>query len=389
MELLENFNFYEDCKNAIIESYGNVDVAKMKLVNGKYSNVNEDVLCENLHRINEGIGDKIMNFLSKNLGGDVGKIDKILRGMKDEETNFIKDEHEAENKFYKLSAALAQLRSDKADKTELDSIRVKLTKVQKLLRDLVSSHNSIMDDFEKQVNILTKKSKRKTEYYNLKRAEDSVETKKMRAEFKKKLLTASDEEGYLKGIQDILGDPKKAEDDLKKSQDNLDKIKNDLGAKDETTKMPSKTIKNVFETYSKEILASVKELGDFVKNESEEMQKSVETKGWGINKYRNREKTFEDLRKVCLNLMNIAISKISVIKTNDNENVQDKDNCLTRLRESEKRIGRLKFIEYPVKNTPNADNPDSIKDYKDNIYREASDFADVLEEVEEKIKQAA
>jgi hypothetical protein len=389
MELLENFNFYEDCKNAIIESYGNVDVAKMKLMNGKYSDVNEDVLCENLHRINEGIGDKIMNFLSRNLGGDVGKIDKILQGMKEEETKFITDEHEAENKFYKLSAALAQLRSDKADKTELDSIRVKLVKIQKLLRDLVSSHNSIMDDFEKQVNVLTKKSNRKAEYYNLKRAEDSVETKKMRAEFKKKLLSASDEDGYLKGIQDILGDPKKAEDDLKKSQDNLDKIKNDLGAKDETTKMPAKTIKNVFETYSKEILASVKELGDFIKKESEEMKKSVETKSWGINKYKNREKTFEDLKKVCLNLMSIAISKISVIKTNDNENVQDKDKCLTKLRESEKRIGNLKFIEYPVKNTPNADNPDSIKDYKDNIYREASDIEGVLEEVEEKIKQAA
>jgi hypothetical protein len=211
----------------------------------------------------------------------------------------------------------------------------------------------------------------------------------MRAEFKKKLLSASDEDGYLKGIQDILGDPKKAEDDLKKSQDNLDKIKNDLGAKDETTKMPAKTIKNVFETYSKEILASVKELGDFIKKESEEMKKSVETKSWGINKYKNREKTFEDLKKVCLNLMSIAISKISVIKTNDNENVQDKDKCLTKLRESEKRIGNLKFIEYPVKNTPNADNPDSIKDYKDNIYREASDIEGVLEEVEEKIKQAA
>jgi hypothetical protein len=358
-------------------------------MNGKYSDVSEDVLCENLHRINEGIGDKIMNFLSKKLGGDVSKIDKILQGMKEEEIKFITDEHEAENKFYKLSAALAQLRSDKADKTELDSIRVKLIKIQKLLKDLVSSHNSIMDDFEKQVNILTKKNNRKSEYYNLKRAEDSVETKKMRAEFKKKLLTASDEEGYLKGIQDILGDPKKAEDELKKSEENLDKIKNDLGAKDETTKMPSEKIKNVFETYSKEILASVKELGDFIKKESEEMKKSVDTKAWGINKYRNRERTFDDLKKICMNLMNIAISKISVVKTTDNENVQIKDKCLTKLKEAERRVSRLKFIEYPVKNTPNADNPGSIQDYKDNIYREASDIEGVLVEVEEKIKQAA
>jgi hypothetical protein len=90
-----------------------------------------------------------------------------------------------------------------------------------------------------------------------------------------------------------------------------------------------------------------------------------------------------------MNLMNIAISKISVVKTGNNENVQVKDNLLTKLKEAEKRMSRLKFIEYPVKNTPNADNPDSIKDYQDNIYRETSDIEGVLEEVEEKIKQAA
>jgi hypothetical protein len=119
------------------------------------------------------------------------------------------------------------------------------------------------------------------------------------------------------------------------------------------------------------------------------MKKSVDTKAWGINKYRNRERSFDDLKKICMNLMNIAISKISVVKTADNENVQIKDKCLTKLKEAERRVSRLKFIEYPVKNTPNADNPDSIKDYKDNIYREASDIEGVLAEVEEKIKQAA
>jgi hypothetical protein len=147
------------------------------------------------------LGDKIINFFSKVVGGDIKKLNKILQDMKDEEIRFIKDEHDGESKFYKLSSALAQLRKDKSDKSEQDLILVKLNKVQKLIKDLVSSHNSIMDDLEKQVGIIIKDNKRKTEYYNLKRAEDSVETKKLRVDFKKKLVSDEDSSEYLSDIR--------------------------------------------------------------------------------------------------------------------------------------------------------------------------------------------
>ena len=170
---------------------GDVDIAKAKLKKSKYRDMEDHVLEENLSFIKESLGDKILNFFSKKLGGDVRKLDKILAAMKEEETRFVKDEHESESKFYKLSSGLAQLKRDKASQDEQNIIILKLTNLQKFIKDLVKSHNSIMDDLEKQVDIITKKNNRKADYYNLKRAHDSVETKKMRAEFKKKLIEES------------------------------------------------------------------------------------------------------------------------------------------------------------------------------------------------------
>jgi hypothetical protein len=217
MKLVENFKSYSDCKKALIESYGDIDIAKTKLIKSGYSVEDVEGLEESLNVIKESLGDKIINFFSKNLGGDISKIDKILADMKNEEIRFINDEHSAESKFYKLSTALSQLKKDKADKSETDQYVVKLNKIQKLIKDLVSSHSSIMDSLEKQVNILTDKNNRKADYYNLKRAGDSVETKKLRAAFKKKLVSQEDDSEYLKDIQSILGDYKSAEKDLQRS----------------------------------------------------------------------------------------------------------------------------------------------------------------------------
>jgi hypothetical protein len=170
MKLVENFKSYSDCKKALIESYGDIDIAKTKLIKSGYSAEDVEGLEESLNVIKESLGDKIINFFSKNLGGDISKINKILADMKNEEIRFINDEHSAESKFYKLSTALSQLKKDKADKSETDQYIVKLNKIQKLIKDLVSSHSSIMDSLEKQVNILTDKNNRKA---------DTTETRKI------------------------------------------------------------------------------------------------------------------------------------------------------------------------------------------------------------------
>ena len=272
MQLFENFQFYSTCKQALIESYGDVELAKKKLKASGFDKMNDYDLEQNILFIKESLGDKILNFFSRVVGGDVDKLDSILIKMKEEETSFIKDENEAESKFYKLTAALAQLRKEGANPAEADVIRVKLNKVQKLIKDLISSHNSIMDDLEKQVNILTKKSKRKSEYYNLKRAEDSVETKKMRAELKKKLVTQEEDDEYLRNIRSILGTTDDAERDLEKAKKDYEKAKESLESQEKLTEETRLKMQEVVDLFKESLDKKIKDIKEYAFNSADKIQ---------------------------------------------------------------------------------------------------------------------
>jgi len=346
MMILENFKVYSECKDTLIESYGDIDIAKKKILS-QNSDLDEYIVEENLIAIKEGLGDKILNFFSKVVGGDIKKINTILADMKSEETKFINDEHEGESKFYKLSAALAQLKRDRSDKSEQDSILVKLNKVQKLIKDLVSSHNSIMDDLEKQVGIIIKGNKRKTEYYNLKRAEDSVETKKLRVDFKKKLISDEDSTQYLSDIQKILGNPKDAEKDLEKAQDNLSKEKDKIGASDEVSKMPSKKIESILDTYHKEIIKSIKDIKAH-SDESISVLKDLRDKDAADSSaYSSMKDMFNTKKEKAVGLVEVAISKIAQVKTEENDNVQDKNKAIDYLINIKNKMSKINYIKWP------------------------------------------
>ena len=94
MSIINDFRSYSDCKSSLLESFGDVEIAKTKLISKGYED-NED-LDETLIAIKESLGDKILNFFSKNLGGDISKLEGILQDMKSEEIKFINDEHESE-----------------------------------------------------------------------------------------------------------------------------------------------------------------------------------------------------------------------------------------------------------------------------------------------------
>ena len=123
---------------------------------------------------------------------------------------------------------MAKLKKEKSPETDRESVTDNLKKLERFLRDLVRSHESIMDDLEKQVDILTKDNKRKTEYYNLKRAEDSVETKKLRAQFKKKLIKDLQEDAEMKKVYNITGTSEDADKEAKESEEDLGKRKKDF-----------------------------------------------------------------------------------------------------------------------------------------------------------------
>lgn len=374
MKLVENFKSYSDCKKALIESYGDIDIAKTKLIKSGYSVEDVENLEESLNVIKESLGDKIINFFSKNLGGDISKIDKILADMKNEEIRFINDEHSAESKFYKLSTALSQLKKDKADKSETDQYVVKLNKIQKLIKDLVSSHSSIMDSLEKQVNILTDKNNRKADYYNLKRAGDSVETKKLRAAFKKKLVSQEDDSEYLKDIQSILGDYKSAEKDLEKAKRDLAKEKGEIGASDEVSRMSPHKIENILEEYHKEIMASLKDVKDYAEESSDRIKELSDSKELNRGTYNAMKNKFESKVTKISKYVEEAKSKISQIGTStDKESGEESSKAIEYLLNLEKAVTNIKYYTWPASD----------------INKEKKEIESALETVEEEIQKAA
>lgn len=358
MELLENFVFYSDCKEAIIESYGDIEIAKSKLKKSKYGNVDDHILEENLSFIKESLGDKILNFFSKKLGGDIRKLDKIIASMKEEEIKFVNDEHESESKFYKLSSGLAQLKRDKASEDEQNIIKLKLTNLQRFIRDLVKSHNSIMDDLEKQVDIITKKNNRKADYYNLKRAQDSVETKKMRAEFKKKLIEDTEDNEYLASIQKILGTPKQAEADLSKAKDQLAKEKENLGAGEEISKNSEERVSNVLKTYHDEILACLQDVKDYSESSFDKIKELEKEQEMDQKDYQTLKSVFDKKVDKTEELIQKAVTIISDIKVEDPDKVEKKNGALEILVDVKSDVKNLNYYIWPS---------EDLSDQKDQI----------------------
>lgn len=347
MGIINDFKFYNDCKNSLLESFGDVEIAKGKLESKGYQN--DGSLEETLELIKESLGDKIINFFSKNLGGDISKLEKILQDMKSEEIKFVTDEHKSESKFYKLSAALSQLKKDKVDQSEIAQYADQLNKLKKLIRDLMSSHNSIMDSLEKQVDIITKKNDRKSDYYNLKRAEDSVETKKLRANYKKKLISQAEESDYLEDLQKILGNPKDAEKDLDKAIENLAKEKERIGAGGETSSLVNPELEDKNENFYQEIKAKLEGIEDYIKRSLNKFRDKEKSKKINRGSFNIMQKNFDRRVKKVSDVIETYKTNLSQINTtSDNEISKETSKTITNLLDLERQVSNLKYFTWPA-----------------------------------------
>ena len=360
MQLFENFQFYSACKEALIESYGDVELTKKKLKDSGFNDMNDYDLEQNIISIKESLGGKILNFFSRIVGGDIDKLDTILSKIKDEETSFIKSENEAESKFYKLTAALAKLRKEGASQVERDVIIVKLNKTQKLIKDLISSHNSIMDDFEKQVDIITKKNKRKSEYYNLKRAEDSVETKKMRAELKKKLVAQEEEDDYLRNIRSILGTPEDAERDLEKAKNKYEKERERLEAEKQLAEENNLKMQEIIDLYKESLKQKIRDIEDYALASAEKIEQLEKNKKLNRGNFQKMKERFDKEVESLEGETEKAIGRITTINVADPKKVKEKDKSIKYLLDIKNNIEILDYYEWPI-------SPDRIKDKKDLI----------------------
>lgn len=191
--LFENVNQFKTAKRTLLENSRNVSHTVEVLKNSQlFSELSEGEIVLAVTELNEGLGDKITNFLSGAFGGDINHIKTVLTQMKEQELKYNQEEFEIYNEFY---AILQDQKALDRDKTNPDYQGLSKEIVQaknglnKRMSELNRAHGEIFDALETKVKDLVKGNTRKKKYFNAQRATDVLETKNDRYD-KIKTVTA-------------------------------------------------------------------------------------------------------------------------------------------------------------------------------------------------------
>jgi hypothetical protein len=205
--LFENLNQFQAAKRTLLENNRNVKYTVKILKNSQlFSTLSEGEIILAVIELNEGLSDKIINFLSGSFGGDINSIKTVLTQMKEQELKYNKEEFEIYNKFYDLLEDQRALDRDK-NNTDYQSLNKELIQSRNSLntrmKELNKSHNEIFDALESKIKDLVKGNNRKKKYFNAQRATDVLETKNDRYEKIKSVTARSSKR--TKELEDFFG----------------------------------------------------------------------------------------------------------------------------------------------------------------------------------------
>ena len=191
--LFENVNQFQSAKKTLLENDRNVQHTVEVLKNSQlFSTLSEGEIILAVTELNEGLGDRIMNFLSGAFGGDVNTIKTVLTQMKEQELKYNQEEFEIYNNFYALLQDQKALDRDKNNPSYQEfsnDIAQSRNGLNQRMKELNKAHGDIFDALETKVKDLVKDSNRKKKYFNAQRATDVLETKNDRYD-KIKAVTA-------------------------------------------------------------------------------------------------------------------------------------------------------------------------------------------------------
>lgn len=230
--LFENINQYNKAKNLLIENAGDVEyVLNLLKEDNSFTDLSEGDLKSRLEKLNEGLGDKILNFLGGALGGDISKIKTVLSQMKEQELKFNREENEIYNEFYGLLQDQKELEKNKQN-PDYDSLRKDITQGMNALntrmKELTKSHDEIFNALEEKIKSLVGDNKRKKKFFNAQRATDVLETKNDRYEKIKAITSKSSkrsnelEKFFGVSVEDTKKEAEKAAKEAEKKVENLE-----------------------------------------------------------------------------------------------------------------------------------------------------------------------
>ena len=312
MRLIHNLEFYEYCKKNLVECFGDENLAVERICskNSKYSSL---YLLESLSSIKESLGSKLINLVSKKLGGTIHKIDAIVARMKTAEDNFIERENRIEKEYIPLFRNLVYLKYKATDKSKIGVVQGRLQELEAFMRDLVNSYNSIMEDLEKQINIITKENNRRIDYYNLKRSRDSAIAKKKRAEYKYKLVQGEHDPDVAKKIEELFGAPDVAQADAKHAEEVLKKAEERVSKYQPDPEWKSITFRN-YEEKMKDAVITSAEFRDRIYNIVKEEEKAPILDG---REYNNKKVAFVGKRTTAIKRIEGKIEFINKMLVDD------------------------------------------------------------------------
>ena len=267
--LFENIKQYDKAKKALIENEGNINLAFNILKKDQdFKTLSEGELRSSLSELNEGLGERIVNFVGGAFGGDISKIKTVLTQMKEQELKFNREENEIYNEFYSLLQDKKQLEKAK-DNPNRDSLSKDITTGMNALntrmRELTKTQDEIFNALEEKVKSLVGNNNRKKRYFNAQRATDVLETKNDRYE-KIKSITAksakrSQELENFFGV-DVEGTKKEAEKAAAEAEKKVDTLTNSQTAPTaSTTSSGNKNVKISFdESPEKELFQKLEKI---------------------------------------------------------------------------------------------------------------------------------
>ena len=214
--IFQNINQFEKAKKLLIENEGDINSTLIILKGDRsFSSISESELIDALNKLNEGLGEKILNFLGGKLGGDISKLKDVLSKMKEQELKFNNEEYEIWNQFYRLLQDQKALDKDKKNPNYTDlnkELAQSRNSLNLRMKELTKTYDEIFNALEEKVKGLVQDSPRKKRYFNAQRADDVLVTKNDRYE-KIKAITAKNSERS-KDLHDFFGiDPEQAKKD--------------------------------------------------------------------------------------------------------------------------------------------------------------------------------
>lgn len=230
--LFENVNQFQTAKRTLLENSRNILYTVDVLKNSKvFSNLSEGEIILAVTELNEGLGDRIMNFLSGAFGGDVNTIKTVLTQMKEQELKYNQEEFEIYNNFYALIQDQKALDRDKNNPSYQEfsnDLAQSRNGLNQRMKELNGAHGDIFDALETKVKDLVKDSNRKKKYFNAQRATDVLETKNDRYD-KIKAVTAKSSRRSQE-LEDFFGvSVQQAQQNAQQAQRNAQQAVNALG----------------------------------------------------------------------------------------------------------------------------------------------------------------